>query len=71
MERSLKKMVFSEYVKGLKRYKRLELIEEIMQRCLVSKPTVYRWMKGESRPLPMSKRIIAEILNVAENDLVI
>lgn len=71
MEANEEKMVFSEYMKNLREYQRVDIINDLMKLCLVSRPTVYRWINGKMKPGSVKRKIIAEYLNVPEGRLVI
>ncbi|MBO5181852.1 MAG: helix-turn-helix transcriptional regulator [Paraprevotella sp.] len=64
-------MVFSEYMKNLREYQRVDIINDLMKLCLVSRPTVYRWINGKMKPSSVKRKIIAEYLNISEDRFVI
>lgn len=61
-------MVFSEYMRSLPT-PRSKMINEIAQRCKVTNMTVYRWARGEVKPNPLCRSLIAELLNMNEEEL--
>ena len=61
-------MGFSEYMKSLP-YPRAKMVEEIAQRCRVSKNSVYRWIQGGSKPNALCRGLVSEYLNKPESEL--
>lgn len=61
-------MVFSEYMKSLPA-PRNKVINEIARRCKVTNTTVYRWAKGRVVPNSLCRSVIAEFLDIDEDEL--
>ena len=61
-------MEFIEYVDSLPN-KRDEVIAQLAIRCRVSSVTVYRWLKGYFLPDPLKRKVIADYLDIPEEEL--
>lgn len=62
------KMVFSEYMRSLPT-PRNKIVNEIAERCKVTKFTVYRWAADKAKPNPLCRSLIADVLNMEEGEL--
>lgn len=61
-------MEFKEYVKSLPNT-RDEVIAQLGIRCKVTKVTVWRWLRGDFTPDPLKRKVIADYLNIPEEEL--
>lgn len=61
-------MEFKEYVNSLPN-QRNELISRLAIICRVSNTTVYRWLRGDFIPEPLKRKVIADYLQMPEEDL--
>ena len=61
-------MEFKEYMRSIPN-QRDELRAKLAELCCVADVTVYKWMRGEYAPDTLKRKIIAEYLNVPEEDL--
>lgn len=61
-------MEFKEYVNSLPN-QRNEVISQLMLRCMVSRITVYRWLRGDFIPDALKRKVIADYLQIPEKKL--
>lgn len=61
-------MEFKEYVNSLPN-QRNEVISQLMLRCMVSRITVYRWLRGDFIPDALKRKVIADYLQIPEKEL--
>lgn len=61
-------MDFINYVNSLPN-QRQKLMGKLQELCRVSNITIYRWMRGDSRPDALKRKVIAEYLQMSESEL--
>lgn len=61
-------MDFVSYVNSLPN-QRQEMTEQLQKLCRVSGITIYRWLRGDTRPDALKRKVIAEYLHMSEDEL--
>ena len=61
-------MNFAEYVNSLPN-ERQAMREQLQELCCVSAVTIYRWLRRESTPDALKRKIISEYLKMSEEEL--
>lgn len=61
-------MEFCDYMNSLPDL-RIETIRRLAKECRVTVNTVYRWISGEFTPDPLKRKMIAETLDIPEEEL--
>lgn len=64
----MEKMTFSEYMNTLPN-ERKQMIDTISKECKCSTASVYRWIRGESKPSILVQEKISEITHIPASHL--